>query len=721
MLKNLKLTNFRKVRECDITFDPGMTIIRAPNEGGKSTRIEGMLYALFGSRALRTSVDDAVTWGENPRSLKAQATLQFGGEDYTFARSKAGAEVIKDGQVFVTGQNEVTAFAARLIGADATTATNLMLANQANMRGALEHGPKAASELVEGLAEFSFFDHLLDRMQERLALGSDAHLRQRLESAQARIDGLRVDAPDTKQWEALIAQAPARIATLQAQIENDLRPAHDTARQALEQAKNNRSTYDLLNSNLAKVQRLLDDARSRQDDARSRAIPVDTTPIKALEAELSNAQDLGIRRKVFESLAQLNAAYPLAYWEGNASTLNSAIAEAESDVGTIQQQVITLERQAADIERDIGSLTGQIQEDDHCKTCGQLLQNHKEIAARNATLREQVKTKTQTLIAVSERVGEEQRKLTDARANLKDLKDVLASAEPFDAFLRTGSPYVDVDDQFVPARITWKGPKPPVSDIDPDAIRRQIADIQSADEASRKAAAIVESLTTTVADYEAQIAELSAQITAYDVADLSPLEQAAEDAQASLVDAQEQINRINTDVRDAEHQIAMANQVAAQQQAAIDETRASIEACHKDIADLGFNNALLRKVRAARPEVTNKLWNLVLASVSTMFTQMRGVTSVITRSKDGFLVNGETAASLSGSAQDLLGIAIRCALTKTFLPDCNMLILDEPAASMSQERTERLLAFLQTTGFAQVILITHEEVSSHLADQLLVV
>ena len=46
MLNNLTLTNFRKHQNLSVDFTPGMNVLRAANEGGKSTMLEAVAYAL---------------------------------------------------------------------------------------------------------------------------------------------------------------------------------------------------------------------------------------------------------------------------------------------------------------------------------------------------------------------------------------------------------------------------------------------------------------------------------------------------------------------------------------------------------------------------------------------------------------------------------------------------------------------------------------------------
>ena len=148
MLLNLKLTNFRKIVSDEMTFTDGVNCIRGANEASKSTRLEAIGYALFGSRALRTPIEQVVTYGCDVKKLKVELSVQIGNQTYVFTRSKNGAEVVVDGTPHVTGQTEVSLFAASLLGADVNIASKLMFANQGDLRGALTGGPKYLAEMI---------------------------------------------------------------------------------------------------------------------------------------------------------------------------------------------------------------------------------------------------------------------------------------------------------------------------------------------------------------------------------------------------------------------------------------------------------------------------------------------------------------------------------------------------------------------------------------------
>jgi DNA repair exonuclease SbcCD ATPase subunit len=98
---------------------------------------------------------------------------------------------------------------------------------------------------------------------------------------------------------------------------------------------------------------------------------------------------------------------------------------------------------------------------------------------------------------------------------------------------------------------------------------------------------------------------------------------------------------------------------------------------------------------------------------------MRGEKSVVIKDKDGFKVNGEAVASLSGSTLDVLALAIRVALSKTFIGGLSFMMLDESAAGCDDTRTMNMLGFLSTVGLNQVVLATHDGVSESVADNVI--
>ena len=95
MIKTLTLKCFRKFVDNHFSFGQGLVLCKGPNEVGKSTIQESILFALYGSRTLRDSLAQCVTWGHKENELKVELVIEVDGTEYLIKRSKAGAEVIK--------------------------------------------------------------------------------------------------------------------------------------------------------------------------------------------------------------------------------------------------------------------------------------------------------------------------------------------------------------------------------------------------------------------------------------------------------------------------------------------------------------------------------------------------------------------------------------------------------------------------------------------------
>jgi plasmid stabilization system protein ParE len=184
-------------------------------------------------------------------------------------------------------------------------------------------------------------------------------------------------------------------------------------------------------------------------------------------------------------------------------------------------------------------------------------------------------------------------------------------------------------------------------------------------------------------------------------------------------EARERVNAVNKERADEELRWKLEEAEYRSGMEALEAMRGRLAGMEGDLREVSFNNALLKKIRSIRPLVADKLWNKLLAAVGSMFSRVRGADSLIVKTPKGFLCNGEAIESLSGSTLDALGLAIRAALCKTFLPHCGFIVLDEPAAACDPERTANLLGFLASVGFEQTLLITHEEISETFADCLI--
>lgn len=708
MLNTLKLTNFRRHEDLSIDFTSGINIIRAANEGGKSTMLESILYALFGSRTLRTPIEQTVTWGEDPKTLKVELTLTAGNRLYLFKRSKAGAEVILDGRVFCTGQNEVSAVAETLLGTDATTAQNLLMASQGSIRGALEQGPKALSALIEHMSSMEVFDQILEAAQERLALGSPNLLEERLKGANATLAAATERLPPKPDDEAH-ASAVLKLAMDAAAVEVTY-PTLDAARIAANDAWIDASALYLRKSTLRdecdRASQALDSAKATASSLASAAGKTfDPTALEVLKQRVTHAEDHTKRRDAYKVFTALPEGPRFA---GDWSKHETATDEATGRLDATIQELAKVNSEIADWSRK------RINHD-KCDKCGQDVTHLNHVKSTNATVDANLALLTPRVLVLEKDVAKQ-------RGELAALHAVRKHADRLRPEFQKLHGYVGYNTSTFPNTAVWVGEIPGDDVPDLAHARRQLAEALTNIKLIEAAQVTYKFALSQVAMAEIaydEAVKAHANFEAPDADEVVRLTDAKDQAVLALTSAWGRVDLINREIAEMERSHTAASCLWIASKARIDDAQRIIDECQKDLASLAFNNSLIKKLRTIRPFIANKLWSTVLASVSVMFSQMRGEESWVSKEKSGFCVNGQAVESLSGSTLDVLGLAIRCSLLRTFLPQCGLLVLDEPCAAMDEGRTEALLGFLKSVDFQQTLMVSHETVSESIADNLI--
>ena len=303
-----------------------------------------------------------------------------------------------------------------------------------------------------------------------------------------------------------------------------------------------------------------------------------------------------------------------------------------------------------------------------------------------------------------------------------NLQNVLKAGEAYAQLYFVHQQWMAADKSVWPWRLSWIGEVPSGETLDVAGMKKELAQLQralsDADAARGKISVLEEQIQ---ADQKA-VVDLTEKIPALGIADELPaLLDAQEQADRACNEVRSRITEIDQQIAEIKAEIDKAKALYAQAVARVDAAKKEQAKAVADLEQLGFNNTLLKRVKAARPVIADRLWSVVLSAVSVYFSQMRGVKSTVSKDSSGFKVDGQTVEGLTGSTLDCLGLAIRMALTKTFLPQAPFLILDEPSAAMDTERTASTIGFLVGAGFKQTLLVTHEEVSESMADNLILI
>lgn len=704
MLQRIKLTNFRRHRSLDVSFGAGLSVIRALNEQGKSTLLEAISYACFGVKAIRNSLEDCVTWGEATNTLKVELDIAVDGVVYNVRRGKSGAEVNYDGGT-VTGQNEVTAFIARLLKMDAGAAARLTLSNQNEIRGALSAGAKETTALIERLAEFSQIDDLLELMQEKLSLGSTATIEAGIKSAEEDLERARaaIVPVNEKALELDITLADdahqrAKVAHLQAQTEADAANEAYSAARLKVQAR-----QDLVDR-VSRAERRRDKA---SDELRAvGAVPGAPTDeeIAAVEQQVAHAELAESNVAVYLRVQDLFLP-PKDFVDGTADSLADSITD-------VRKVIRDAETAAAKLRGDIRVLEQQLLQG-LCSFCGKDFSGVPEVEAKNAQIRAEIAEKTAAeATLVRSVVGSN----TEHLNHMEEIQQ--ASKSPNDWLARFPNLLEQVGCT-QPPQLRWIGPKVADEPADVEGLRSKVATMRKQQRDAAAASASHAAATKALKDAQTELDALLAELAATPEVDASSALEALQAARQAVNEAGDVRTAAQTRLQSLKQGLEVAKSNYERAVATAHDAESRLTQLRASLADVEFNNVLLKRVRQVRPLIADKLWNIVLAAVSGYFSEIRGERSKVTKGSDGFEVDGHPISSLSGSTLDALGLAIRVALVRTFLPSAPFLILDEPAAAMDEDRTNNLLGFISASGFQQILLVTHEDVSQSVADHVI--
>lgn len=121
-LNRLVLRNFKKYKRADITFQDGLTGIIGGNGAGKSTIVEAIAWALYGSKAAtveRKFIKNVNAKPEEP--VEVHLTLSIGKKELVISRIMKGKSMLPDASLSINGQQvakgvrEVDAHLSRLL------------------------------------------------------------------------------------------------------------------------------------------------------------------------------------------------------------------------------------------------------------------------------------------------------------------------------------------------------------------------------------------------------------------------------------------------------------------------------------------------------------------------------------------------------------------------------------------------------------------------------
>jgi exonuclease SbcC len=302
----VRLSNFKCYEEAGLRLDEGVTVIHGPNGSGKSSLLGACFFALYGARALDTTLDEVVTIGANDAEVELEFT--HGGSSYhverrvraTGERATTARCVLETPDGPIEGARDVRAYVENLLRMDAEAFVNCAYVRQGEVNKLINASPAQRQDMLDSLLQLGKLEEYRERAsdarvgvgrvrddrQGRLGQLDDQIAEKEDKDLHDRLSGLRSD----------LAEVEGEIDNLEAQRETAVE-TRDRAIEVIEEYEERReeladleSDIDELREAISETERERDDLAEEIDDrreAREAAVETlaDLLPETALDTE----------------------------------------------------------------------------------------------------------------------------------------------------------------------------------------------------------------------------------------------------------------------------------------------------------------------------------------------------------------------------------------------------------------------------------------------------
>ena len=158
MIKSIQLNNFRRHAEVDLRFDDDaqLILVAGSNGAGKSTILEGIVFALYGEgRHGRKHLDRLTKRGRELEGMSAEVVFTVGNDTYRVHRRRDGksstAVLYVNDIPLVEGPVQVTAEVTNVLGMDSAGFRLAVIAQQKDLDGLASLRPAERAQMVTRL------------------------------------------------------------------------------------------------------------------------------------------------------------------------------------------------------------------------------------------------------------------------------------------------------------------------------------------------------------------------------------------------------------------------------------------------------------------------------------------------------------------------------------------------------------------------------------------
>lgn len=756
----LRMVDYRRHRDTEVEFGDGVTAVIGRNGSGKTSLLEAIAFALYGTHAVRTNKALIRHDGAAPGDpVRVELDAEVAGQAMRIVRELRGvnqtgyASLSIDGQVIVPAQagssDAVTEEVSRRIGLDRETFFTSVFAEQKQLSRLADKSKAERKRLLLNMVGVDAIDRAIQEARTR-----------RRES-EARMTALQERVPDMEAVQAEVAarQAGHEAAVHAAQQSRDAwraaqrgldeavtrlqaaeaeRRAHRSASDALREAQTELRHLHATAQDLAA--RIATATQAQQEVERLRpasdALPAARQTLQAaLEAHAARRRLDDLHRQVEDARAARDRIAVPPTPNGRLEEAEAAMVTARDRHDTAQQALATAtasHRAVQDRRRRIARL----EDSADCPVCERPLEGHGDALQQH--LQDEAARHEEALQACTRAADLASASLAEARRVLAQVQaEQQAHAQAAQARRHAEAHLAAVEARWLQAQADAPADPGPI-----DRLRQDVEEAEAAHAQMARASANAAALPGLQEQHRSTQDALRAATTRQDdataslqrLAHVPEAAAAAEGAHAAAAKAERDAEREHGA---RQHAVALAEAAYAAATRRAAEAREAQEALRQARRDhrywevLGgtrgagllerFRNHLVGRIGPAISQEASRL----LAR----FTADR-YTEVILDDFEIYVSDGGVRYQLerfSGGEVDLVHLAIRLAVSRLLLErsgaEIRFLALDEVFGSLDQDRRSLVLEALQELGtmYSQVLLVTHHETLQDALDHTILV
>lgn len=586
-VEHLSVEHFKPYEDTDLTLSPGVTVIHGLNGSGKSSLLEAMFFALYGTDALEGPTADAVTTGED--TTRVELAFSHDGKQYSLERELRIQEgrvsrhdcTLETPEETIDGVTDVEKAITALLRMDSEAFLNCAYVRQGDVNALIDATPDERQDMIDALLQLG----ALERYRERAA---DARLgvEDVLADRRSRLDQLESDIAEAEAEElpTKLNELESDIANIESEIDR-LEDNREAAQESLSDAEETLNRYEERREELeaieedieqleAEIQEIETERKSLQETIESHREMRDEAVEEAAELGASLDIDDPDQETVAEKRSELANKLEDCREELGATTgrVESAMTEKESALERAddleqrasehRERMSNLEDTVDDLEREIEAARERLEE--HRQRKHELEETLTEASVDRDQIPTLVETRQEELTAARERVAELQADLERARERLDEAKTLIDRGE----CPRCGQPVSDD------------------SHADVIAERREaVTNLESQLESAQSARADAEESLDTARELAEALDKLeSVETEIADIEDTIETRQAErEEAKNDASAAKEEAERLESEAEAAREEAAEAQERAAAARDQIGELNAEIQRLEENI------------------------------------------------------------------------------------------------------------------------------------------